>query len=255
MPSVRESFALIAGGLRTRVTYATERPAWVDGVHLGVLALSVAQLAMLVPYATAVPLWVGLSALAVVLIMRGWVRTALPVTVLVAVKVCSITLGRTWLDVTLLPVYPDPIWGGGALYGGGGPVAPMIGYALIALGLLALSAGNPAHRSTIVAVVAAIRPSPVPTPPGSTSRAGHLLTIARVTVEIGILALAIWAGHVTRDPRWAVAAVIYLIPICAVYAENLGAHSSQDVARLALLVFLTAFAAAVPYRARRHVLL
>ena len=62
------SFALIVGGLRTRVIYAAKRPAWVDGVHLGVLALSVAQLAMLVPYATTVPLWVGLSALAVALI-------------------------------------------------------------------------------------------------------------------------------------------------------------------------------------------
>ncbi|WP_371782975.1 hypothetical protein [Streptosporangium subroseum] len=257
LPSARESFALIVGGLRTRVAYATERPAWVDGVHLGVLALSVAQLAMLAPYATTVPLWVGLSALAVVLIMRGWVRTALPVTVLVAVKVCSITLGRTWLDVTLLPVYPDPIWGGGALYGGGGPVAPMIGYTLIVLGLLALAAREPRLIGARSWLWWAAVPALAGADPAGLDFTGgpDLLTTARVTVEIGILALAIWAGHMARDPRWAVAAVIYLIPICAVYAENLGAHSSQDVAHLALLVFLTAFAAAVPYRARRHVLL
>ncbi|AWS46795.1 hypothetical protein [Streptosporangium sp. 'caverna'] len=257
LPSARESFALIVGGLRTRVTYATERPAWVDGVHLGVLALSVAQLAMLVPYATAIPLWVGLSALAVVLIMRGWVRTALPVTVLVAVKVCSITLGRTWLDVTLLPVYPDPIWGGGALYGGGGPVAPMIGYTLIVLGLLALAAREPRSIGARSWLWWAAIPALAGADPAGLDFTGGPgpLAAARVAVEIGILALAIWAGHVARDPRWAMAAVIYLIPVCAVYAENLGAQSSQDVAHLALLVFLTALAVIVPYRAKRHVLL
>ncbi|MDP9848949.1 hypothetical protein [Streptosporangium lutulentum] len=257
VPSARESFALVAGGLRTRVIHATERPAWVDGVHLGVLALSVAQLAMLVPYATAVPLWVGLSALAVVLIMRGWVRTALPVTALVAVKICSITLGRTWLDLTLLPVFPDPLWGGGSLYGGGGPVAPMVGYTLVVLGLLALAAREPRSIGARSWLWWAAIPALAGADPAGLDFTGGPgpLAVARVTMEIGILVLAIWAGHVARDPRWAMAAGIYLIPVCAVHAENLGAQSSQDVAHLALLVFLTALAVIVPYRAKRHILL
>jgi hypothetical protein len=159
--------------------------------------------------------------------------------------------------VTLLPVYPDPIWGGGALYGGGGPVAPMIGYTLILLGLLALAVREPRPIGARSWLWWAAIPALAGADPAGLDFTGgpDLLTTARVTVEIGILALAIWAGHVARDPRWAVAAVIYLIPICAVYAENLGVHSSQDVAHLALLVLLTAFSAAVPYRARRHVLL
>lgn len=256
LPSARESFALVAGGLRTRVIHATERPAWVDGIHLGVLALSVAQLAMLVPYATTVPLWVGLSALAVLLIMRGRVRLALPVVVLVAVKVCAITLGRPWLDLTLLPVDPDRFWGGGALYGGGGPVAPMIGYALVVLGLLTLSA----HERQL-GVRSWFWPAAIPllagaNPAGLDFSAGggpHL--VARVGLEIGVLLLAAWAGHVAHDPRWALAAGVYLVPVLAMYAENLGDHSEQDLARLAALILLTAFAAAMPYRAKRHVLL
>ncbi|MFC7647709.1 hypothetical protein ACFQX6_49870 [Streptosporangium lutulentum] len=206
VPSARESFALVAAGLRTRVIHATERPAWVDGVHLGVLALSVAQLAMLVPYATAVPLWVGLSALAVVLIMRGWVRTALPVTALVAVKICSITLGRTWLDLTLLPVFPDPLWGGGSLYGGGGPVAPMVGYTLVVLGLLALAAREPRSIGARSWLWWAAIPALAGADPAGLDFTGGPgpLAVARVTMEIGILVLAIWAATwpATRAGRW-----------------------------------------------------
>lgn len=256
LPSARESFALVAGGLRTRVIHATERPAWVDGVHLGVLALSVAQLAMLVPYATTVPLWVGLSALAVLLIMRGRVRLALPVVVLVAVKVCAITLGRPWLDLTLLPVAPDRFWGGGTLYGGGGPVAPMIGYALAVLGLLVLAVhgGRLGTRSWFwlpaAPLLAGADPAGLDFPAAGGSHA-----TAKVALEIGVLLLAVWAGHVAHDPRWAMAAGVYLTSVLAVYAENLGAHSERDLAHLAVLVLLTASAAAVPYRAKRHILL
>ncbi|MEV4186204.1 hypothetical protein AB0J28_32730, partial [Streptosporangium canum] len=85
--------------------------------------------------------------------------------------------------------------------------------------------------------------------------AGGSHATARVALEIGVLLLAVWAGHVAHDPRWAMAAGVYLIPVLAVYAENLGAHSERDLAHLAALVLLTASAAAVPYRAKRHVLL
>ncbi|WP_406311996.1 hypothetical protein OHA77_25415 [Streptosporangium sp. NBC_01639] len=256
LPSLRESLALVTGGLRTRVIYATERPAWVDGVHLGVLALSIAQLAMLVPYATTVPLWTGLSALAVLLIMRGRVRLALPVVVLVAVKVCSITLGQTWLDRTLLPVDPDGFWGGGALYGGGGPVAPTAGYAVVVLGLLVLAArgrrlgGRSWCWLPAAPLLAGADPAGLDF---STGPGPHAM--ARAGLEIGVLLLAVWAGHVAHDPRWAMAAGVYLTSVLAVYAENLGAHSERDLAHLAALILLTALAAVMPYRAKRHVVL
>ncbi|WP_433245514.1 hypothetical protein ACQPYK_43560 [Streptosporangium sp. CA-135522] len=256
LPAARESFALVVGGVRTRMIYATQRPAWIDGLHLGVLALSIAQLAMLVPYASVVPLWVGLSALAVLLVMRGRVRLALPVVVPVAVKVCAITLGQPWLDRTLLPVDPDRFWGGGALYGGGGPVAPMAGYALVVLGLLTLAAHERrlGERSWFwlpaVPLLAGADPAGLDFSAGAGSHA-----MARAGLEIGVLLLAAWAGHVAHDPRWAMAAGIYLVPVLAVYAENLGDHSEQDLAHLAVLVLLTAFAAAVPYRAKRRIVL
>ncbi|MFF5206671.1 hypothetical protein [Streptosporangium sp. NPDC000396] len=280
VPSFRESRALIVAGLRTRVIYMTERPAWIDGIHLGVLALSVTQLAMLVPYAMTVPLWVGLSALAVLLIMRGRVRLALPVVTLVAVKVCAITLGRPFLDQTLLPAYPDRFWnglafygsgdpalhdsgdpalyggGGPALYGGGGPVAPMVGYALLVLGLLMLTVHERRLGKRSWFWLPAIPLLAGANPAGLDFSAGtDPLDMTRVGLEIGVLLFAVWAGHVAHDLRWATAAGIYLVSVCTVYAENLGAHSEQDLAHLALLTFLTVLAAAVPYRAKRHVVL
>ncbi|GGK67934.1 hypothetical protein Ppa06_28940 [Planomonospora parontospora subsp. parontospora] len=256
VPSARESLALLSGGLRTRVVSATRRPVWIDAVHLGVLAVSLTQLATLVPYATSVPLWTGLSALAVLLVMCGRVRLALPVTALIATKIGAVTLGRPWLDATLLPVYRDPLWDdgrGAALYGGGGPVAPMTGYALVILGLLVLAvrAPRPPARSWLwwaaVPALAAADPAGLDFSHGPGAPAA-----ARITVELGLLCLAAWAGRVTRDPRWATAAGIHLVPVCAVYAENLGAHGVQDLAHLAALILLTALAAVAPHHARRH---
>ncbi|MEV8630058.1 hypothetical protein AB0395_00235 [Streptosporangium sp. NPDC051023] len=256
LPSARESFSLVTSGLRTRMIHMTGRPAWADGIHLGVLVLSIAHLATLVPYATSIPLWVGLSALAVVLIMRGRVRLALPVVTLVAVKVCAITLGRPWLDLTLLPAMPDPPWSGKALYGGGGPVAPMVGYALVVLGLLVLAPRQRGLGRRSWLWLFAVPPLAGADPAGFDFSDGpwpH--TAIRVSLEIGVLLLAVWAGHTARDPRWAVAAGVRLVPILTVYAENFGLHSERDEAHLAALVLLTLLAAAVPYRAKQHIVL
>ncbi|GAA3126106.1 hypothetical protein GCM10010466_16250 [Planomonospora alba] len=267
LPSPRESLSLVAAGFRARVAHAARGPAWADALHLGILAVSVAHLAVLVPYATSVPLWVGLSALAVLLVMRGRVRLALPVTLLVATKIGAITLGRPWLDATLLPVRRDPVWsgehgdvlygaGGGTLYGAGGPVAPMLGYALVAGGLLVLAVRAPRPRPRSWLWWAAVPALAGADPAGLDFADGPgALTAARVAVEIGLLCLAAHAGRVARDPRWAAAAGIYLVPVCAVYAENLGAHPVQDLAHLAVLVLLTALAAGLPYHARQHALL
>ncbi|MGV9324904.1 hypothetical protein [Streptosporangium sandarakinum] len=254
LPPLREARALVSGGLRARiVAAASDRPAWLDGLHLGVTALCAVQLATLAPYTASVPIWTGLSALALLLVIRGRVRLALPVVALVATKVFAITLGRPWLDPTLLPVDAPPVWHTGALYGGGGPVAPMAGYGLTVLGLLVLAAHR--HRLgrrswlwlPVVPLLAGADPAGL-----DFGRGGDALDVVRTALELGLLLFAARAGHVARDPRWAVAAGVHLVPVCVVYAENLGVHSEPDIAHLAALLLATALAAAAPYRARRH---
>ncbi|MFF0306776.1 hypothetical protein ACFYSC_05070 [Streptosporangium sp. NPDC004379] len=253
LPPLREARALVSGGLRARIVAAADRPAWLDGLHLGVTALCAVQLATLVPYAASVPIWASLSALALLLVLRGRVRLALPVVALVAAKVCAITLGHPWLDPTLLPVDAPPAWHAGALYGGGGPVAPMVGYGLTFLGLLVLTPhrGRLGRRSWLwlpaVPLLAGADPAGL-----DFGRGGDALDMVRTGLELALLLFAARAGHVARDPRWAVAAGVHLVAVCAVYAENLGVHSEPDLAHLAVVLLATALAAAVPYRARRH---
>ncbi|MFE3448445.1 hypothetical protein ACFXJ8_05870 [Nonomuraea sp. NPDC059194] len=264
LPPAREAYALLVGGLRTRIISAAQGPAWVDGLHLGVTALAVLNLAVLVPYATSVPLWLALSAIALVLILRGHVRPALPFAGAVAVKVTAITMGRPWLDDTLLPVYPDfpeELWSGPALYGNGGPVAPLTSNVLIIAGLLALSARRERPRTRSWWWLAAVPLVAGADPAWLDIVAGSPTAMTRVCVEAALLFGAAYAGQITADSRWAIAAGVYLVSATAVIYENgvvyqnIATLSRQDIAHAALLVVLTLAAALVPYRARRRILL
>ncbi|MCG5220060.1 hypothetical protein [Streptosporangium sp. KLBMP 9127] len=253
-PSPTESAALVAGGLRTRMIQAARGPAWDDGIHLGVTALAVACFASLVPYAGSIPLWVALSGVTTWAVIRGRVRLALPLVVLVATKVCAIAVGYPWLDETLLPIFPDSVWGGPALFAGGGPIAPVAAYAVIFLGLatLAVRAGPSPKRSwrwwPAVPLLAGANTE-------TWSVAEPTGTPGRIALEITLLLLAVWAAHVNGDPRWAIAAGVYLAAEFAELAEGLAYATRQDLAHWGLLVFLTAAAVAVTHRARRHILL
>ncbi|WP_431895685.1 hypothetical protein [Nonomuraea sp. bgisy101] len=261
LPPAREAYALVVGGIRTRIIAAAQGPAWADGLHLGVAALAMLNLAVLVPYATSVPLWLALSAVALVLILRGHVRPALPVAGAVAVKVTSITMGQQWLDATLLPVFPDfpeELWSGPALYGNGGPIAPLTSNVLTIAGLLVLASRRERPRTRSWWWLAAVPLVAGADPAWLDIAAGSPTAMTRVCLEAALLFGAALAGHLTADLRWAIAATVYLVPATAVLYENTESieHiTRQDIAHAALLVVLTIAAAAVPYRARRRILL
>ncbi|WP_406319456.1 hypothetical protein OHA77_19430 [Streptosporangium sp. NBC_01639] len=253
LPSPKEAAGLVAGGLRARVTQATRGPAWVDGLHLGTTVLTVANLAVLVPFARSLPLWVALSALAVLAVLRGWVRLALPLVLLTGLKAGALATAALLLDHTLLPVLPDFL-GAHALYSTGGLYSAVAGHVLAFAGLLALAARQRPVRArswwwlaTLPAIAAAdpawLGRADGASPPGT-----------RVAAEIVLLGLAVWAGHLARDPRWALASAIYLLAVSVAFAESLPYLSRRDVAYWALLAFLTLATAVVPYGRRRRAL-
>ncbi|MET9336796.1 MULTISPECIES: hypothetical protein [unclassified Nonomuraea] len=254
IPPAREAVALVVGGIRARVISAAQGPAWTDGLHRGVVALAMLNLAVLIPYAGGIPLWLALSAVAFVLVLRGHVRLALPVAGAVAVKVTAITMGHPWLDATLLPVFPDGPWSGPALYGHGGPIAPLTSNALIVAGLLVLASRRERPRARSWWWLAAVPLVAGADPAWLDIVAGSPTAMARVCLEVVLLVGAACAGHLTADPRWAVAAGVYLVPATAVLWENASVElvARQDIAHAALLVVLTGAAVAVPFRARRR---
>ncbi|GAA4578182.1 hypothetical protein GCM10023194_00390 [Planotetraspora phitsanulokensis] len=250
LPSWTESAGLVRGGLRTRATVAARGSPWRDGLHLGVLVVASANLALLLPYARSMPLWVGLSAAVVLAVLLGRVRLAIPLVALVGAKAVAVALGRPFLDQTLLPIFPDEIWGGPALYSEGGAVTPAVAYAAVLAGLLVIAADDaPLNRRSwlwwaLVPLIAGTDPAQ------PDLGAGSPRTMTRIGLELALLLLAAWAGHVAGDPRWALAAGMYLLTQMAAVAENLSTFTRQDLAHFALLAFLTLVAAAVPYRTR-----
>lgn len=255
LPAPREAFALVVGGIRTRIIAAARGPAWTDGLHNGIVALAVLNLAVLIPYAGGIRWWLALSAAALVLILRGHVRLALPVAGIVAVKMTAITMGSPWLDATLLPVFPDGWWAGPPLYGHGGPIAPLASNALLVGGLLVLAARRDGARARSWWWLAAVPLLAGSDPAWLDIAAGSPTAMARVCLEVVLLLGAALAGHLTADSRWAIAASVYLVPAIAVLYESVEDLTRQDLAHTSLLVVLALAAAVVPFRARRRILL
>ncbi|GAA5066393.1 hypothetical protein HNP84_001147 [Thermocatellispora tengchongensis] len=252
-PPLAEAVALVHGGLRARAERAATGPAWADGLHLGVTVLVVAGFAALLPYAGSIPVWTGLAGLATLAVLNGWAVAALPLMVLVAARVGAIALGRPWPDGTLLPVFPDAPWGEGpALYQGGGPVAPVAAWALAFLGLAVLAARRvPLRRRSWRWWLLAPPLAPAAQDP-LLLNADPTRTPARLLAEVALLLLAVWACHVTGDPRWSLAAAVYVLAKCAELAENLPYAGPRELAHLALLAFPAAAAAVLAHRTRRH---
>ncbi|WP_093171112.1 hypothetical protein [Sinosporangium album] len=258
-PSFHESLALVRGGLRARVEYAAVGAPWVDGLHLGTLILAVANLAYLMPFIGTIPLWVGMSAFLVLAVMRGRLWMALPLSALIGLKAGSVALGVPLLDPTLLPVVSADLWNRPAMYGVGGPVAPVITHGLLFLGIAALAVRRERVKARSWWWWAAVPVLTFSDPASLNVAAQGVGTMSRIALEAALLLAAVFAGYTARDSRWAIAAAIYLVSMLAIPVENLAGnlipYTGQDVAHWLSLILLTAAASAMPYQAGRQILL
>ncbi|MEV0379295.1 hypothetical protein [Nonomuraea sp. NPDC050643] len=252
VPVLREAWGLLTGGVRSRVVHQATGSAWADGLHLGVTAVAAANLATLLPFAHALPLWTLVSALGLLAILRGWMRAGFALTLAVGVKAVAISGGWQPLDLTLLPVYPGPL-GGPPLFGNSDPYVVAGSYAVVLIGLAVLA---PRRRARVrswwwwPAVVIAAWAGPEWMEDGTI----FTISLSRMTVEALMFGLAVAAGYLARDHRWALAAGLYL----AVVSGDLAIHSEeltrQHLAYAGLLLLLTLAAAFTPLRQRRHCL-
>ncbi|GLX00495.1 hypothetical protein [Microtetraspora sp. NBRC 16547] len=253
-PEVRESAGLVTGGLRERVRHAARGSAWRDGLHLGATAVMAVQLAVLLPYAGSIPLWVVLSALALLAVLRGRVRIALPLALLTGAKAVAIASGRQLLDVTLLPVYPSFLTAR-PMFVASSPATVAVGYGLACCCLLALAAREAPPRTRSWWWWAAVPFAAWAGPAWMAEGTPFPISLSRMALELAVLGLAVWAARLAGDPRWALAAALYLLVVSTQLGEHLAMLTPQHLAYWGLLVLLTALAALVPYGGRRRVLL
>ncbi|MFF0305916.1 hypothetical protein ACFYSC_00745 [Streptosporangium sp. NPDC004379] len=247
-PEPREALGLLMGGLRTRVEHAATGPARRDGLHLGVTALAVANLAALLPFAAAIPLWTALSALAVLAVLRGRVRPALPLLLLTGAKATAIAAGVPLFDHALMPIESGlrPHEG---LFATTGPQVVALSYALTLAGSLVLAAGARPLRTRSwwwLAVAPALCAGPV-----LMGESVFPVGVVRAVVEPGLLVLAVWAARLARDPRWGVAALVHLLAVTVALAEHGPYLTVRHLAYWALLA-LPAVTAVMVARGHRR---
>ncbi|NUW33683.1 hypothetical protein HTZ77_19915 [Nonomuraea sp. SMC257] len=252
-PELRETWGLLLGGVRSRIIHQARGSAWADGLHLGVTAVAVANLAVLLPYAGSLPLWTALSALALLATLRGWVRTAIPLTGVVAVKAVALAGGWQALGITLLPVSPSALTHQ-MLFQFGSPLTVATGYTVVVSGLLALAWRRRPVRARSwwwwAVVVAAAWAGPSWMPDDTT----YPLSLSRVAVEIAVCGLAVMGAYLARDLRWALASGLYLLVTSAELVLHKEELTRQHLAYWGLLILLTLACAFAPFRQRRHCL-
>jgi hypothetical protein len=256
-PSARESAALVVAGARARVLDAAQASPrwWLDGLHLGVCLLALSLL--LERAGNDAPVfshwWFVLLALTVAT-MRGWVKVAAPVAIVVAFSVSRPLLYDGlpgW--VNQLPVL-------GPEYGNLFAVAPEL---IIAAGLLVLAIATivAGRRPTFrPGVRAAVRPRAWAwfLPLGLTFL--HVLGLCPgvsswrlviAAIEVALLTAAFAASTtLAHDRRWAWAAAVYLTPGLVFLASN-GAPTLPGLLYPAV-VWLLALASAVAATAPRR---
>ncbi|MFD1940489.1 hypothetical protein ACFSKW_54440 [Nonomuraea mangrovi] len=248
-PPLKEAAGLLVNGLRERVWQATTAPMWADGLHLGVTALCAAHLSGWLPYATSIPVWCALSTLGLILTIMGRFRLALPLVLLTGIKSWTLGTGVVFVDATLLPIEPAFLMHD-ALYGNSGPIGAAAWSlpACAGLAILAVRGERPRRRSlwwpAVVPLLAVADPAWMalddPSP----------LVLVRVVAEAATLAGAVWAGRMTGDRRWALAAALYLVAGSTAFGEHLVDQSRQNLAYWGLLAFLTLVAAVAPRGSR-----
>ena len=252
-PRVREGLALVAEGLRTRLlgqTASTTR-AWVDGLHLGVFLLALANLTRGVGGYWTWP-WLAVLAITVLATLKGWVWAALPAAVVGAAQVCRPLLH----DVLPPAVNRLPFFGPG--YGDLSAVAGFLTVAVGLVGLLVLTRGRHLRRSrswwwlavpaaagvvtatglgfSFVPVTIAAVTGTTPAEAGLASglintsqQVGGALGLAILaSIPVLLLIAALTATLLTGDPRWAVAAGVNVVPGLVWLGESLQDHTIHD---------------------------
>ncbi|MEV0620429.1 hypothetical protein AB0I81_44405 [Nonomuraea sp. NPDC050404] len=253
VPVPKEAWGLLVGGLRSRIVHQATGSAWRDGLHLGITAVAMVNLAALLPYVQALPLWTLLAALALLAVLRGWLRTALPLTLLVGVKMVGIASGRQFFDVTPLPVYPNGL-SEAALFETSDPYLVAASYAVVLIGLVVLTSLRRPVRARSWWWWAAALPAAWAGPAWLAEEFDHPVSLSRMAAEVVALGLAVAGGYLARDPRWALASGVYLLIVSsdlAFHAEQLG---RQHLAYAGILLLLVTAAALIPFRQRRHCL-
>ncbi|MDA0642506.1 hypothetical protein [Nonomuraea ferruginea] len=252
-PPPKEVWGLLLGGVRSRILHQATGNAWADGLHLAVTAVTAANLAALLPYAGTLPLWTLLSALALLAVQRGRLRTAFALTLVTGVKAAAIAAGRPAFDLTVLPVYPNPL-GDRPLFGDSSPLVAAAGYAVALIGLLVLISRSRAPRVRSWWWWAAIVPAAWAGPAWMAEEAGHPLSLSRMAAEVTAFGLAAVCGYLARDHRWAFAASVYLLATSGGMILHAPELTKQHLAYEGVLVLLALAAAFAPFRHRRHCL-
>ncbi|MGN9843104.1 hypothetical protein ACTMTI_33775 [Nonomuraea sp. H19] len=253
IPPLREAWGLLTGGVRSRIVHQATGSAWADGLHLAVTAVAAANLAALLPYVGTLPLWTLLSALALLAVLRGWVRTAFPLTFVTGVKAVAIAGGWQLFDLTLVPVYPS-LLSDRSLFGNSSPFLVAAGYAVVLIGLLALASRRQPPRPRSWWWWAAVVAAAWAGPEWMTEETTYSLSLSRMAVEVAAFGLATAGGYLTRDHRWALAAGVYLLVASGELVQNVEQLTRQHLAYEGVLVLLAVGAAVAPFRQRRHCL-
>ncbi len=224
MPPAREARSLLVGGVRARARLAAaDGPGriWADGLQLGVLLLTFANLGVLLREAWWYPAWTVLLGATVVAILRARPRVALVFT-----AVAALAAARPLLPMRL----PQGLFGWAPAYGDWSTVArhvaPVLLLALLSLPVLRRHLPARAWWWLLVPVAQVAVPVLVVVVaqaagsvglasigPAQLERLGELgWTAARSGPEAVVVAAALGLALVARDPRPAITAMVLVAP-------------------------------------------
>ncbi|QBI53566.1 hypothetical protein [Streptomonospora litoralis] len=251
LPAPREAFGLVRGGLAARARAAGDRPGpwWLDGLHLGVFLLALANLVSAVRGFNGIgdAWWLACSAGTAIALLRGRPLVAAPFAALLCYQVY-----RPY--VRLPEVVNDLIPYSGPTYAITVQWQPSLPFWVLASGvavLLLAAAASPGRlRPRSGWWLAPLVPALAY---GAASDALLVDPAAATQVWVGITAAAVGAlllagirvAAATRDPRWALAAAVSVLPDQFAAFEHLPAPVlSGYLAALCGLVVMMAAAGA-----------
>jgi hypothetical protein len=238
VPSPRETLRLVTAGFaaRAQATAHAAVPWWADGVHLGLTALSLTNLAYgIADHAS--PWWLAASAALVLALLRGWAPAAAPLALAIA-----LSTGRAMV------FGPEAMSGAssfGPAYHNWISLAP---YGLLAAGAIALVARKSRDLCTrtwwwLMIPVGALALTYGP----GLGAYGEIWQLVRAVTEGVLLLAGVLATMAARSPRWALAAAIYVLPGVASALTN-PPSSTQTIAYWLVLAALSMVMAATAGR-------